>query len=276
MSDDTFVIAGAGMAGGKAVETLREEGFDGGIVMIGAEPERPYERPPLSKDLLRGEAERSSVFLQDDEGWYAQHDAQLRTSTAIERLDPAGRAVVLGGGERVGYDRLLIATGAEPRRMPVPGADLDGVHVLRTLADCEALRSVIEAGGRLVVIGGGWIGCEVAASARQKGMEVALVETQSVVLEGVLGPELGGFYRDVHAEHGVDLHLGSGCDAIEGGGRAERVRLSDGTVIECAAVLVAIGVAPRTALADGVLDVDNGILVDERLADQRRGDLRGR
>jgi 3-phenylpropionate/trans-cinnamate dioxygenase ferredoxin reductase component len=261
----TFVIVGAGMAGGKAVETLREEGFDGRIVLLGAEPDRPYERPPLSKDYLRGEAERGGVYLQEDAGWYEQHDVELRTSTTVDSLDVGGRAVVLSGGERVDYDALLLATGAEPRRPPIPGAELDGVHVLRTFQDSDALRGVLDGGGRLVVVGGGWIGCEVAASARQKGMEVALVEPQSVVLERVLGPELGAFYRDVHADHGVALHLGTGVDAIEGAGRAERVRTSDGTVLEADAVLLGVGVAPRTGLAEGVLDVDNGILVDASL-----------
>jgi 3-phenylpropionate/trans-cinnamate dioxygenase ferredoxin reductase component len=261
----TFVIVGAGMAGGKAVETLREEGFDGRVVLLGAEPERPYERPPLSKDYLRGEAERGGVYLQDDAGWYEEHDVELRTSTTIASLDAAGRAVVLADGERVDYDALLLATGAEPRRPPIAGVDLDGVHVLRTFEDSDALRAVLDAGGRLVVVGAGWIGSEVAASARQKGMEVALVETQSVPLEGVLGPELGAFYRDVHADHGVALHLGTGVEAIEGAGRAERVRTSDGTVLEADAVVLGVGVAPRTQLAEGVLDVDNGILVDASL-----------
>jgi 3-phenylpropionate/trans-cinnamate dioxygenase ferredoxin reductase component len=261
----TFVIVGAGMAGGKAVETLREEGFDGRVVVLGAEPERPYERPPLSKDYLRGEAERGGVYLQEDAGWYEQHDVELRTSTPVESLDAAGRAVVLAGGERVEYDALLLATGAEPKRPPIPGADHDGVHVLRTFADSDELRAVLDAGGRLVVVGAGWIGCEVTASARQRGMDVALVEPQSVPLEGVLGPELGAIYRDVHADQGVALHLGTGVDAIEGAGRAERVRTSDGTVLEADAVVLGVGVAPRTQLAEGVLDVDNGILVDASL-----------
>jgi 3-phenylpropionate/trans-cinnamate dioxygenase ferredoxin reductase subunit len=261
----TFVIVGAGMAGGKAVETLREEGFDGRIVLLGAEPERPYERPPLSKDYLRGEAERGGVYLQEDAGWYEEHDVELRASATAESLDVGGRAVALADGERVSYDALLLATGAEPKRPPIPGVDLDGVHVLRTFADSDALRAVIDAGGRLVVVGAGWIGCEVAASARQKGMEVALVEPRSLPLEGVLGPELGAFYRDVHADHGVALHLGTGVEAIEGDGRAERVRTSDGTVLEGDAVLLGVGVAPRTALAEGVLDVDDGILVDASL-----------
>jgi 3-phenylpropionate/trans-cinnamate dioxygenase ferredoxin reductase subunit len=253
------------MAGGKAAETLREEGFDGRVVLIGAEPERPYERPPLSKDYLRGESERTAVYLQEDPGWYDEHAVELRTSTAVESLDVGGSAVVLGGGERIDYDALLLATGAEPKRPPLPGLELEGVHVLRTLEDSDVLRGVLDQGGRLVVVGAGWIGCEVAASARQRGMDVAVVEPQSVPLEGVLGPELGAFYRDVHAEHGVELHLGSGVEAIEGAGRAESVRTADGTTLEADAVLIAVGVAPRIASAEGVLDLDNGILVDAGL-----------
>jgi 3-phenylpropionate/trans-cinnamate dioxygenase ferredoxin reductase component len=261
----TFVIVGAGMAGGKAVETLREEGFDGRIVLLGAEAERPYERPPLSKDYLRGEAEQESIFLQSEAGWYAEHDVELRTSTVVASLDVADKAVVLADGERVGYDALLLTTGAEPKRIPVPGADLPGVHVLRTVEDSDALRAVLDAGGRLAVVGAGWIGCEVAASARQRGMEVTVIEPLSVPLERVLGPELGAFYRDVHLDHGVELRLGDGVAAIEGSGRAERVRTNEGVTVECDAVVIGVGVAPRTELAEGVLDVENGILVDEGL-----------
>jgi 3-phenylpropionate/trans-cinnamate dioxygenase ferredoxin reductase subunit len=260
-----FVIVGAGMAGGKAAETLREEGFDGRVVLIGSEPERPYERPPLSKDYLRGESERAAVYLQEDASWYEQHEIELRASTSVDSLDVGERAVVLEGGERVDYDALLLATGAEPRRLTVPGADLEGVHVLRTLEDCDALRGVLDRGGRLVVVGAGWIGCEVAASARQRGMEVAVIEPQSVPLERVLGAELGAFYRDVHLDHGVVLGLGTGVEAIEGAGRVERVRASDGETFEADAVLIGVGVTPRTALAGGVLDVDDGILVDAGL-----------
>jgi len=260
-----FVIVGAGMAGGKAAETLREEGFDGRVVLIGAEPERPYERPPLSKDYLRGESERAGVYLQDDPSWYEQHEVQLRTSASVESLDVGERAVLLEGGEHIDYDALLLATGAEPKRLAVPGADLEGVHVLRTLDDCDALRGVLDRGGRLVVVGAGWIGCEVAASARQRGMEVAVIEPQSVPLERVLGSELGAFYRDVHLDHGVVLRLGTRVEAIEGAGRVERVRASDDTMLEADAVLIGVGVAPRTALAEGVLDVDDGILVDAGL-----------
>jgi 3-phenylpropionate/trans-cinnamate dioxygenase ferredoxin reductase component len=266
-----FVIVGAGMAGGKAAETLREEGFDGRLVLIGSEPERPYERPPLSKDYLRGESERAAVYLQEDPSWYEQHEVDLRPSTSVESLDVGARAVVLEGGERIAYDALLLATGAEPKRLPVPGADLEGVHVLRTLEDCDALRGVLDRGGRLVVVGAGWIGCEVAASARQRGMEVAVIEPQSVPLERVLGPELGAFYRDVHLDHGVVLGLGTGVEAIEGAGRVERVRASDGETFEADAVLIGVGVTPRTALAEGVLDVDDGILVDAGLRTSAEG-----
>jgi 3-phenylpropionate/trans-cinnamate dioxygenase ferredoxin reductase subunit len=264
MSNSTFVIVGAGMAGGKAAETLREEGFDGRIVLLGAEPHRPYERPPLSKDYLRAESE-SPAWLQEDEGWYASNDVELRTSAVVQSIDAGERAVVLSGGERVAFDRLLLATGGEPRRLPVDGADLDGVMLLRTIEDSDAIRATFEAGGRLVVIGGGWIGCEVAASARQKGMDVTVVEPLELPLLRVLGLELGGFYRDVHADQGVELLFGTGVEAIEGSGRAERVRTSDGKTIDCAAVVVGIGVAPRVELAQDIARVDNGILVDERL-----------
>src|SRR5919197_391645 len=267
----TFVIVGAGMAGGKAAETLREEGFDGRVVLLGAGRARRDGPPPLSKDYLRGEAERTGVYLQEEEGWYAEHDVELRTSTAVASLDVSGRAVVLDGGERVEYDALLLTTGAEPKRLPIAGADLAGVHLLRTFEDSDALRAVLDAGGKLVVVGAGWIGCEVAASARQRGMEVTVVEPQSVPLEGVLGPELGAFYRDVHLDHGVDLRLGDGIEAIEGSGRAERVRTSGGAELDCDAVVVGVGVAPRTALADGVLDVDNGIRVDAGLRASAEG-----
>jgi 3-phenylpropionate/trans-cinnamate dioxygenase ferredoxin reductase subunit len=269
-SSDTFVIVGAGMAGGKAAETLREEGFDGRVVLIGAEPHRPYERPPLSKDYLRGEAEQPA-WLQEDEGWYAANQVELRTSAVVQSIDAGAKAVVLGGGERIDYDRLLLATGGEPRALPVPGGDLGGVHLLRTIEDSKAIQATFDAGGRLVVIGGGWIGCEVAASAKQKGMDVTLIETLELPLLRILGPELGAFYRDVHQDQGVEMRFGAGVEAIEGSGRAERVRLSDGDTIDCAAVVVGIGVAPRIELVDGIARVDNGVVVDERLQSSAEG-----
>jgi 3-phenylpropionate/trans-cinnamate dioxygenase ferredoxin reductase subunit len=261
----TFVIVGASLAGAKAAETLRSEGFDGKIVLLGAESERPYERPPLSKDYLRGESERDAAFVHEA-GYYEEHDIELRLGTRVVSLDASKNEVSIESGESLAYDALLLATGAEPRRLPIPGADLDGVHLLRTMGDSETLRGVIGGGGRLVVVGAGWIGCEVAASARQKGMDVTLVEPMSVPLERVLGPELGAIYRDVHADQGVDLRLGSGVEAFEGDGRVERVRTSDGQTIDCSAVLVGVGVKPRIELAESAgLDVGDGVHVDERL-----------
>ncbi|HEY7073839.1 MAG TPA: FAD-dependent oxidoreductase [Solirubrobacteraceae bacterium] len=261
----TFVIVGASLAGAKAAETLRSEGFDGKIVLLGAESERPYERPPLSKDYLRGESERDAAYVHEA-GYYEEHDIDLRLGARVTSFDASKNEVSIESGESIGYDALLLATGAEPRRLPIPGADLDGVHLLRTMGDSDTLRGVIEGGGRLVVVGAGWIGCEAAASARQKGMDVTIVEPMSVPLERVLGPELGAIYRDVHADHGVDLRLGGGVEAFEGSGRVERVRTSDGETIDCSAVLVGVGVKPRIELAESAgLDVGDGVHVDERL-----------
>ena len=263
-SDRTFVIVGAGFAGAKAAETLRDEGFEGRIVLIGAEAERPYERPPLSKDYLRGEAD-SKPYVHD-EGFYAANEIDLRPSTSVDSIDPAAGEIVLEGGERMGYERLLLATGAEPRRVDVPGSDLGGVLYLRTIADSEAIRDRVEAGDRLVTIGAGWIGAEVAASARQKGCEVTVIERSSLPLERVLGPELGAIYRDIHSDHGVNLLADTGLEAFEGEGEVEAVRAADGNRIEADFVVVGVGVTPRTGLASAAgIEVDNGILVDAHL-----------
>jgi 3-phenylpropionate/trans-cinnamate dioxygenase ferredoxin reductase subunit len=265
MSDRTFVIVGAGLAGAKAAEELRARGFDGRVVLVGAEPERPYERPPLTKEYLRGEAEREQAHVHPA-GFYAEHDIELVTGTAAAALDvQAGRAV-LDDGRALRFDRLLLATGAEPRRIPVPGADLDGVLSLRTLADCDALRARLRPGVRVVVVGAGWIGSEVAASARQLGAEVTMVDPVALPNERIFGPEVGAFYRDVHAQHGVRLALGEGVTAFEGDGTVARVRTTAGRVIPCDVAVVGVGVAPRDALARAAgLTVDDGILVDERL-----------
>src|SRR5688500_3559636 len=185
-SDQTHVIVGASLAGAKAAETLREEGFDGRVVLIGAEEERPYERPPLSKDYLRGEVGREKVYVHD-ESFYAEHDIELRLGRRAVSLDTSSNELALDGGERLRYDKLLLATGAEPRRLPIPGAELDGVLYLRTVDDSDALRGRLARGGAVVVVGSGWIGAEVAASARQRGLEVTVVDPLSVPLERVLG-----------------------------------------------------------------------------------------
>jgi 3-phenylpropionate/trans-cinnamate dioxygenase ferredoxin reductase subunit len=264
-TDQTFAIVGAGLAGAKAAETLREEGFDGRLVLLGAEPERPYERPPLSKDYLRGEAERAAAYVHE-EGYYAEHDIELRVGERVTGLDAGRGELALEDGERLAYDRLLLSTGAEPRRLSVPGAELDGVHLLRTFADSDAIHARLDAGGRLVVIGAGWIGSEVAASARQRGMDVTLIAPEAVPLERVLGPEVGAVYRDLHRDHGVDMRMEAGVASFEGDGRVERVRTQDGATIECDAVVVGAGAAPRTELAEAAgLAVENGVLVDGRL-----------
>lgn len=267
MSDDrTFVIVGASLAGAKAAEGLRQEGFEGRVVLLGEEPVRPYERPPLSKDYLQGKAGVEKVFVHD-KGYYDAHDIELRLSTSVRALDPSARRVELASREQIGYDAVMLATGAAPRRLSLPGADLEGVHYLRDLADADRLRTAIGGGARVVVIGAGWIGCEVAASVRQLRAEVAIVEVADLPLLRVLGPQLGRFYRDVHADHGVALHLGVGVESLRGGARVEEVRLVSGEVLPADVVVVGVGVAPRIELAQGAgLDVDNGVLTNEYLA----------
>jgi 3-phenylpropionate/trans-cinnamate dioxygenase ferredoxin reductase component len=270
-STQTFVIAGASLAGAKAAETLRTMGFDGRIVMFGAEAERPYERPELSKKYLRGEHERDRLYVHD-ESFYSAQQIELRTSTRVDGIDPAASEVISADGERLHYDRLLIATGAEPRRLTVPGAELEGVHYLRTLADADVLREQASQSSSLVVIGAGWIGSETAASARELGLEVTVIEPQSVPLERVLGKQLGAVYRDVHTEHGVHMLLDTGVEAIEGDGKVERVRTSDGQAIDADLVLVGVGVVPRTDLAERAgVAVENGIVVDEQLRSSAPG-----
>jgi 3-phenylpropionate/trans-cinnamate dioxygenase ferredoxin reductase subunit len=261
----TFVIVGASLAGAKAAETLRTEGFDGRLILIGTEHERPYERPPLSKDYLRGEIEREKVYVHD-EGFYAAQDIELRLGSTAVSVDTSIGQVALDDGKRLRYDRLLLATGAEPRHLSIPGEALDGVLYLRNVQDSDALRERLDRGGSVVVVGAGWIGAEVAASARQRGLDVTVVEPASVPLQRVLGPELGAVYRDIHVDHGVHMLLETGVDAFEGSSAVERVRTSDGRTLDCDFVVVGVGVRPRTTLAaDGGLYVDDGIVVDEHL-----------
>ena len=265
-SKETMVIVGAGLAGAKAAETLRTEGFDGRVVLIGDEGVRPYERPPLSKEYLRGEKGFDFAAVHD-EGYYAANDIEFRADTRATGLDPQSSTVTVSSGDSIHYDRLLLAPGAEPRRLSLPGADLPGVHYLRRLTDADDLRRALADSPRVVVIGAGWIGSEVAASARQLGARVAMVEMGQVPLERVLGAELGGIYRDLHAEHGDELHFGAATESIQGGSAVESVRLSDGTELSADLVVVGVGVTPRLELAQGTgLALDNGILVDQTLA----------
>ncbi len=265
MSKQTFIIIGASLAGAKAAEELRERGFDGRVVLIGSEPERPYERPPLTKDYLRGESEREKAYVHEA-GFYTQHDIELLTDATATAIDPAASRVTLHDGRELRFDRLLLATGAEPRRISIPGAQLDGVHYLRTLADCDVLRERLDRGGHVVVVGAGWIGSEFAASARQRGLEVTIIDPVALPNERIFGAEIGAFYRDVHAQHGIELVLGEGVESFDGEGALARVRTSEGRVIGCDFAVVGIGVTPRVELARAAgLEVDNGILVDEQL-----------
>jgi 3-phenylpropionate/trans-cinnamate dioxygenase ferredoxin reductase subunit len=259
---ETSVIIGGGLAGAKAAETLRAEGFDGRIVLATEEDQLPYERPPLSKTYLAGTSAVADAQVHDA-AFYAQHDVEVLTGTRAEAIDPAARRVRLAGVE-LPYDRLLLATGARPRRPPIAGADGERVHTLRSLADADALRAAIGEHGRLIVVGAGWIGCEVAATARGLGAEVTMLEQAGAPLERVLGAELGRFFAEVHRSHGVEVLTSAGVAAIEDAGR--RVRLTDGRTIECDAVLLGVGVSPATQLAEAAgLEVDDGIVADELL-----------
>ncbi len=273
-AEPRYVIIGASLAGAKAAETLRGEGFDGAVVLVGAEPERPYERPPLSKGFLTGTEEKSNAYVHE-EGWYAEHDVELRLGVTAVAVDRAARRVELANGASVGYDKLLITTGASPRRLNVPGADLDGVLYLRTIADSERLmasfKAVGEAGGRVVIAGAGWIGLETAAAARHYGCEVTSVEPEPAPLNRALGPELGGVFAGLHRSHGVEFRLGTGVAEFRGGAGARSGRLgavvtSDGAELTADLAVVGIGVLPNTSLAESAgLKVADGVVVDAAL-----------
>jgi NADPH-dependent 2,4-dienoyl-CoA reductase/sulfur reductase-like enzyme len=264
---DPFVIVGAGLAGAKAAETLREEGFDGPVVLVGEESEPPYERPPLSKDYLLGKAERDASQVHPPD-WYAEHDVDLRTGVRATELDPAGHRVELATGESLTYDKLLLATGSSARRLPVPGADLEGVRYLRTRAEADRLKEELAGGGRrVVVVGAGWIGLEVTAAARTYGNDVTVVEPQPTPLHAVLGPEMGSVFARLHRDHGVDLFTDTTVRELRGSsGRVEAVVTDHHAGLPADLVVVGIGAAPNTQLAAAAgLEVDNGVVVDERL-----------
>ncbi|MER5787109.1 FAD-dependent oxidoreductase [Streptomyces sp. NPDC001980] len=275
-ADQTFVIVGGGLAGAKAAETLRAEGFTGRVILICDERDHPYERPPLSKGYLLGKAERDSVFVHEP-AWYAQHDIELHLGQTVDRIDRAAKTVRFGDdGTLVRYDKLLLATGAEPRRLDIPGTDLAGVHHLRRLAHAERLKGVLAALGRdnghLVIAGAGWIGLEVAAAARTYGAEVTVIEHGQTPLHRVLGPELGNVFAQLHEEHGVRFRFGVRLTEIVGqDGMVLAARTDDGEEHPAHDVLAAIGAAPRVGLAEaaGLELADRaqggGIVVDERL-----------
>ncbi|MDQ2651269.1 MAG: FAD-dependent oxidoreductase [Actinomycetota bacterium] len=260
---DRIVVVGASLAGLRAAEELREQGFGGSIAMIGEELHRPYDRPPLSKHVLAGKRTFDDVVLGTAVGKVDDLDLDWHLGQTATGLDLAGRDVLLGGGDRVPFDGLVIATGSTPRRLP--GTDhLAGVYTLRTIDDCLALRAELDGGARKVaVVGAGFIGAEVAATCRQLGLDVTLIEALPVPVERGLGPQLGMVVADLHRDHGVDVRLGVGVVKIEGDERVERVVLTDGGTIEVDFVVVGIGVVPNTAWLEGSgLTIDNGVVCD--------------
>jgi 3-phenylpropionate/trans-cinnamate dioxygenase ferredoxin reductase component len=262
----TYVIVGAGQAGAKAAEALRAEGFAGPVVLLGAETERPYERPPLSKGYLLGQAERDSIYVHSAD-WYDEQDVDLRLGAAVTAIDPAAHEVSLAAGGRVGYAKLLLATGSAPRRLAVPGADLEGVLYLRTAGDSDRLRAAIAAAGNVVVIGGGWIGLEAAAAARTAGAKVTVLEAAELPLLRVLGREAAEVFAGLHRDHGVDLRTGVQVSEITGAdGRVTGVALADGSVIAADVVVAGVGITPNVELAVAAgLGVANGIQVSAAL-----------
>lgn len=259
----TVVVVGAGLAGLRTAESLRQHGYADTITVIGAEPHLPYTRPPLSKEILRGDAEGSSAQLRSADE-LAGLDLDLRLGVNAAALRVEAREVVLADGTTVGYDEVVIATGASPRMLPQVA--LDGVYALRTVDDCLALRDVLTPAARVVVIGAGFIGLEVAASARSRGAQVTVVDVLPAPLSRVLDESVGAAVRALHESHGVVFRLGVGVSAVEGDGRVERVVLGDGTVLPADAVVVGIGAAPTTAwLADSGLTLDDGVVCDASL-----------
>jgi len=266
MSGNAYVIAGAGLAGAKAAEILRSEGFDGPVVLIGDETERPYERPPLSKDYLLGKAERETIFVHP-QAWYADNGVELRLGSPVTGIDRAAHEVALADGSRVGYAKLLLATGSSPRRLTVPGAGADGVHYLRRAADSDQIKAAFQTASRVAVIGAGWIGLETAAAARAAGAEVTVMEAAELPLLRVLGPEAAQVFADLHRQHGADLRFGVQVEEISvTGGRASGVRLADGSQVEADVVIVGVGITPNSQLAEAAgLETSNGVTVDAGL-----------
>jgi 3-phenylpropionate/trans-cinnamate dioxygenase ferredoxin reductase component len=265
---DTFLIVGGSLAGAKAAEALRDKDFDGDVVVFTKEERLPYERPPLSKEYLAGK-KALDAFTVHPAAWYRDHHVDLRLGTEVTSLDPRGHVVGLPDESTVHYDKLLLATGSKPRRPPIPGADADRVHYLRTVEDSDALDAILTDGSSLAIVGGGWIGLEVAADARRRGVNVTVVEAAELPLLAALGRENGEVFAKLHRDHGVDLRLGTTVEEITtSDGAATGLRLGDGSAVDADAVLVAVGAAPNTELArqaDLAMGPDGGVLVDSAL-----------
>ncbi|HEY9477305.1 MAG TPA: FAD-dependent oxidoreductase [Microbacteriaceae bacterium] len=265
--NEKFVIVGAGLAGASAAETLRSEGFDGSIELIGAEPYPPYIRPPLSKEYLSGKDPLESAFVHPQE-WYAENNVDLVTGKRIVGIDPAAHTISASDGSTTSYTKLLLATGSSPRELSIAGSDLSGVYYLRTMDDAKVLRSLLEAGGkRLVLVGSGWIGMEVAATAKTLGNEVTILERDPIPLAIALGDELGQKFADMHQAEGVVLRLSVVVDKIVGSeDRVTGVQINGGETVPADLVLIGVGAIPNVSLAEAAgLDVERGILTDEFL-----------
>lgn len=260
-----IVVIGGGLTAAKAVETLREEGFDGAITLIGDESERPYERPPLSKDYLQGKSTSDDLFVHD-EGWYGEHAVETRFGDAAVSIDRELRTVTLSSGDTVRYEHLLLATGSRPNALGIPGADLGGVFSLRRIGDSDQIRAAFAEAKKLVVIGAGWIGLETAAAARAAGLEVTVLEYAPLPLQRVLGDELAQYFAELHRRNGVDLRTSVSVTEIVGtDGRVSAVRVGDES-FPADMVIVGVGISPNTEIASAAgLAVDNGVTVDERL-----------
>lgn len=256
------VVVGAGHGGGSVVAFLRQYGFNGSITLIGDEPVAPYHRPPLSKAWLKGEVSTDGLALKPG-AFYTEQNVDLRLGQRAESIDSDARRVILGNGESIPYDDLILATGAYPRALPIAGAKHDNVITLRTLADAEKLRNVMGSGKRLVIIGGGYVGLECAATARALGTDVVVIEKAPRLLERVASTQISAFLQAYHEKHGVSFVLSAGIESIEGEKLAEAVLLTDGRRFPCDAILVGIGAIPATALAQTAgLTCDDGIMVD--------------
>ena len=260
---ETVVIVGAGLAGHSAAESLRTEGFNGKIVLFGQESQRPYDRPPLSKEFLKGEWLEERLYYRPESA-YCEQRIDLRLNTRVDGLDTEKQLVLVSEAEPVPYDHLLLAVGGYPKRLTIPGADLAGIHYLRTLEDSAEISKLLQPGVRLVVVGGGFIGCEVAAAVRARGVEVTLLEPLPLLMGHAFGPEVGGFYAAEHRAHGVNLRLGEGISEFVGHTHVESVVSAKGHTFACDSVVVGIGITPATdILKNTPVAIDNGILVDE-------------
>jgi 3-phenylpropionate/trans-cinnamate dioxygenase ferredoxin reductase subunit len=263
-SNQAVVIVGAGIAGGNTAVTLREEGWRGRILLLGSEPGVPYGRPPLSKTYLRGEEDLSAWLVRPDD-WYGAHDVEVRTGVTVAQVDTAQRQVRLSTGETVDYQRLALCMGGRNRTFAAPGATLPGVYQLRTVAECDAIRQAARPGARVLIVGMGFIGAEVAASLRQMGLEVTAVLPGAAPLANVLGDEVAGALATIHREQGVRLVTDDQVIGLEGGNRVERALTKKGSRLACDLVVVGVGIAPAVeAVAGSVIECENGILVNER------------